>query len=58
MITEDEQSIQNAKMAKDSLVQEYVLKMMGYVNELQILGHEMTMEAQMETIIQSLPTSF
>ncbi|WMV13414.1 hypothetical protein MTR67_006799 [Solanum verrucosum] len=46
------------KMAKGSSVREHVLKLMNYLNELEILGAEIDKESQVEMILQTLPDSF
>ncbi|KAH0636576.1 hypothetical protein KY290_037001 [Solanum tuberosum] len=46
------------KMAEGSSVREHVLKLMNYLNELEILGAEIDNESQVEMILQTLPDSF
>ncbi|KAH0657751.1 hypothetical protein KY289_026499 [Solanum tuberosum] len=46
------------KMAEGSSVREHVLKLMNYLNELEILGAEIDKESQVEMILQTLPDSF
>ncbi|KAH0698924.1 hypothetical protein KY284_013139 [Solanum tuberosum] len=43
------------KMAEGSSVREHVLKLMNYLNELEILGAEIDKESQVEMILQTLP---
>ncbi|KAH0764750.1 hypothetical protein KY285_000621 [Solanum tuberosum] len=44
--------------AEGSYVREHVLKLMNYLNELEILGAEIDKESQVEMILQTLPDSF
>ncbi|KAH0664873.1 hypothetical protein KY285_026079 [Solanum tuberosum] len=46
------------KMAEGSSVREHVLKLMNYLNELEILGAEIDKESQVEMILQTLPDSW
>ena len=46
------------KMAEGSSVIDHVLKLMNYLNELEILGAEIDKESQLEMILQTLPDSF
>ncbi|KAH0712268.1 hypothetical protein KY289_008227 [Solanum tuberosum] len=46
------------KMAEGSSVREHVVKLMNYLNELEILGAEIDKESQVEMILQTLPDSF
>ena len=48
----------NTKMAEGTPVRDHVLKMMGHLNELQILGAEIDGETQIDIILQSLTDSF
>ncbi|KAH0637004.1 hypothetical protein KY289_036919 [Solanum tuberosum] len=45
-------------MAEGSYVREHVLKLMSYLNDLEILGAEIDKESQVEMILQTLPDSF
>ncbi|KAH0781727.1 hypothetical protein KY290_001325 [Solanum tuberosum] len=51
-------SLLTTKMAEGSSVREHVLKLMNYLNELEILGAEINKESQVEMILQTLPDSF
>ncbi|KAH0725809.1 hypothetical protein KY290_001638 [Solanum tuberosum] len=46
------------KMVEGSSVRKHVLKLMSYLNELEILGAEIDKESQVEMILQTLPDSF
>lgn len=48
----------NTKIVEGTSVRDHVLKMMGHLNELQILGVEIDGETQIDIIIQSLTDSF
>ncbi|XP_057972698.1 uncharacterized protein LOC131160835 [Malania oleifera] len=50
--------LMSATMAEGTLVRDYVLKMIGLLNELEILGAEIDGESQVDIILQSLPDSF
>ena len=45
-------------MAETTLVRDHVLKMIGLLNELEILGAEIDGESQVDVILQSLPDSY
>ena len=45
-------------MAKTTPVRDHVLKMIGLLNELEILGAEIDGESQVDIILQSLPDSY
>ena len=45
-------------MAKTTPVRDHVLKMIGLLNELEILGDEIDGESQVDIILQSLPGSY
>ncbi|KAH0716833.1 hypothetical protein KY290_013400 [Solanum tuberosum] len=45
-------------MAEGSSFREHVLKLMSYLNELEILGAEIDKESQVQMILQTLPDSF
>ncbi|GFY95444.1 hypothetical protein Acr_10g0008290 [Actinidia rufa] len=48
----------NTKMAKGTLDREHALKMIGFLNELEILGAEIDADSQIDIILQSSPDSF
>ena len=48
----------NKKMAEGSPVQELVLKIISYLNELEVLGAEVDGETQIDIVLMSLPESF
>ena len=48
----------NTTMAETTLVRDHVLKMIGLLNELEILGDEIDGESQVDIILQSLPYSY
>ena len=48
----------NTTMAETTLVRDHVLKMIGLLNELEILGAEIYRESQVDIILQSLPNSY
>ncbi|XP_057487760.1 uncharacterized protein LOC130773829 [Actinidia eriantha] len=48
----------NTNMAEGTLVREYSLKMIDFLNELEILGAEIDVDSQINIILQSLPDSF
>ena len=48
----------NTKMAKGTPVRDHVLKMIGHLNELEILGVEIDGESQVDIVLMSLPESF
>ena len=48
----------NTTMAETTPVRDHVLKMIGLLNELQILGAEIDRESQVDIILQSLPDSY
>ncbi|XP_074590608.1 uncharacterized protein LOC141846458 [Curcuma longa] len=45
-------------MAEGTPVRDHVLKMIGHLNEIEILGGEMDADTQCDIILQSLPKSF
>ena len=47
-----------AKMVEGTLVREYVLKMISFLNELEILGATIDTQTQVDTFLNSLPASF
>ncbi|XP_049410489.1 uncharacterized protein LOC125873645 [Solanum stenotomum] len=51
-------SLLTTKMVEGSFVREHVLKLMSYLNELEILGAEIDKESQVEMILQTLPDRF
>ena len=50
--------IQNTKMAQGTLVREHCLKMISYLNTLEVLGANIDGESQADMILQSLLESF
>ncbi|XP_075095296.1 uncharacterized protein LOC142173574 [Nicotiana tabacum] len=48
----------NTKMAEGSSIRDHVLKMMGLLNELEVLGVVIGKESQVEMVMQTLPDSF
>ena len=48
----------NTKMAEGTPVRDHVLKMIGHLNELEILGTEIDGESQVNIVLMSLPESF
>ncbi|XP_016454394.2 uncharacterized protein LOC107778622 [Nicotiana tabacum] len=48
----------NTKMAEGSSIRDHVLKMMGILNELEVLGVVIHNESQVEMVLQTLPDSF
>nr|XP_016478993.1 PREDICTED: uncharacterized protein LOC107800349 [Nicotiana tabacum] len=48
-------SLLNTKMAEGSSVRDHVLKMMGLLNELEVLGAVIDKESQVEMVLQTLP---
>ncbi|XP_057948244.1 uncharacterized protein LOC131143902 [Malania oleifera] len=50
--------LMNTTMAEGSAVRDHVLKMIGLLNELEILGAEINRETQVDIVLQSLPDSF
>ena len=48
----------NTKMAEGTPVQDHVLKMISYLNELEVLGAEIDRETQVDIVLMSLPESF
>ena len=50
--------IQNTKMAQGTLIREHCLKMISYLNTLEVLGANIDGESQADMILQSLPKSF
>ncbi|KAL5716274.1 hypothetical protein ACHQM5_017990 [Ranunculus cassubicifolius] len=51
-------NLMSTKMAEGSNVREHALKMIGYVNELEILGANIDNQSQVDAVLQSLPESF
>ena len=49
--------LMNTTMAETTPVRDHVLKMIGLLNELEILGAEIDEESQVDIILQSLPNS-
>jgi gag-polypeptide of LTR copia-type/Zinc knuckle len=50
--------LMNTNMAEGTLVREHVLKMIGLLAELEILGAQIDGETQVDIVLQSLPDSF
>nr|XP_016440244.1 PREDICTED: uncharacterized protein LOC107766047 [Nicotiana tabacum] len=48
----------NTKIAEGSSVRDHILKMMGLLNELEVLGAVIDKESQVEMVLQNLPDSF
>ena len=48
----------NTKMAQRTPVREHCLKMISYLNTLEVLGADINGESQVDMILQSLPESF
>ena len=48
----------NKKIAQETPVRDHVLKMIGHLNELEILGAEIDGESQVDIVLMSLPESF
>ena len=46
-----------AKMAEGTPVREYILKMIGFLNELETLGATIDTQTQVNIILNSLPAS-
>ena len=51
-------NLYNTKMAEGTPVRDHVLKMMSYLNELEVLGGEIDTESQVDIVLLSLPPSF
>ena len=51
-------AIMNSQMAEGTPVRDHVLKMMGHLNELEILGANIDEETQIDIVLLSLPESF
>ena len=52
------QKLMGAKMAEGTPLREHVLKMIGFLNELETLGATIDTQTQVDTILNSLPVSF
>ena len=50
--------ILNTKMAQGTLVREHCLKMISYLNTMEVLGADIDGESQVDMILPSLPKSF
>ena len=50
--------ILNTKMAQGTLVREHCLKMISYLNTMEVLGVDIDGESQVDMILPSLPKSF
>ncbi|KAH0661120.1 hypothetical protein KY284_026051 [Solanum tuberosum] len=51
-------TLMNTKMVEGTPVRDHVLKMIGLLNELEVLGAGIDNDSQVEMILQSLPDSF
>ncbi|XP_074556259.1 uncharacterized protein LOC141812117 [Curcuma longa] len=51
-------SLMTTTMAEGTPVRDHVLKMIGHLNEIEILGGQMDADTQIDIILQSLPKSF
>ena len=51
-------ALMNTKMAEGTPMREYILKMFGHLNTLEILGGEIDDESQIDMILESLPNFF
>ncbi|XP_019248628.1 PREDICTED: uncharacterized protein LOC109227890 [Nicotiana attenuata] len=51
-------SLLNTKMAEESSIRNNVLKILGLLNELEVLGAVIDKESQVEMVVQTLPNSF
>ena len=52
------QKLMGTKMAEGTSVREHVLKMIGFLNELETLGATIDTQTQVDIILNSLPASF
>ena len=52
------QKLMGAKMAEGTPVREHVLKMIGFLNELETLGATIDTQTQVDIILNSLPVPF
>ena len=50
--------ILNTKMAQGTPIREHCLKMISYLNTLEVLGADIDGKSQADMILQSLPESF
>ena len=50
--------ILNTKMAQETPIREHCLKMISYLNTLEVLSANIDRESQVDMILQSLPKSF
>ena len=50
--------LMTATMSEGTPVRDHILKMMAYLNEIQVLGGEIDGETQVDIILQTLPKSF
>ena len=50
--------ILNTKMAQGTLVREHCLKMISYLNTMEVLGADIDGKSQVDMILPSLPKSF
>ena len=51
-------NLMSTKMVEGTLVREHVLKMISFINELDMLGAEIDSETQVDVILASLLDSF
>ena len=51
-------NLMSTKMMEGTPVREHVLKMISFINELDMLGAEIDSETQVDVILASLPDSF
>ncbi|KAF5176134.1 hypothetical protein FRX31_034279 [Thalictrum thalictroides] len=51
-------NLMSTKMAEGTPVREHILKMIDYINELEILGAVIDANSQVDAVLQSLPESF
>ena len=58
MLQKAMKDLMNTTMAKTTPIRDHVLKMIGLLNELEILGVEIDGESQVDIILQSLPDSY
>lgn len=48
----------NTRMSEGTPIRDHVIKMMGFINELEILGADIDSQSQIDMILSSLPESF
>ena len=54
----DMRALMNTKMVEETLVRDHILKIFDYLNTLEILGDEIDVESQIDSILESLHDSF